>query len=212
MNIEEKVKKLKAFPLFGNLLNGDLVVIAKEINVQTIPQNTTFINQEDISNIVYFIVNGAIRIYKLTEDGEEINISLGGPGTVVGEMALIDEVPRSANVQALQNTEVFVLTGEDFKKILNKFPEVAINLLKVFSQRLRENNAHVEEILSQTLTERTWKTLCALKKLFPNNEINLSQEELSFIIGATRARITEALNTLKDEGKISLSHREIHLL
>lgn len=212
MDTKGKISKLNAFALFNNLSDKDLTVIAKEVREEFIPQNTVFISQEENSDAVFFVVSGVIRIYKLTEDGEEINISLSGPGSVVGEMALIDEVPRSASAQAIQDTQVFILTGENFKRILNRFPNIAINLLKVFSQRLRENNTHVEEILSQNLTERTWKTLCALKKLFPDNKISLSQEELSFIVGATRARITEALNILENEGKISLSHRKIQLL
>lgn len=212
MTIDEKIKKLRAFSLFKDLSEADLLVIAREIKEEFIPQETIFIAQEDSSDNVFFIVSGAIRVFRLTEDGEEINVSLSGPGAVAGEMSLIDETPRSANVETLKDCEVFILTGESFKRILKTLPDVAINLLKVFSQRLRENNDHIEEVLSQTLAERTWKTLCALRKIFPDDQINLSQEELSFIVGATRARITESLNTLESEGKISLSHRKIHIL
>ncbi len=69
----------------------------------------------------------------------------------------------------------------------------------------------MEDLVSKNLKTRTWKVLQTLSAYFPNKDINLSQEELSGIIGATRSRVTEVLNELESENKIILSHKHIQI-
>jgi Mn-dependent DtxR family transcriptional regulator len=66
-------------------------------------------------------------------------------------------------------------------------------------------------MISKNLTDRTLNTLKTLANYFSNNDITLSQEQIASIIGATRARVTESLNTLEERGTITLSHKKIHL-
>lgn len=212
MDIQQKVQILKSVPLFKELSEKTATIIAQVAIEQNLPPKTTFIEQDDMSEIAYFICSGGARVYRVTEDGEEVNLAVVGLGEVVGEMALLDSTPRSANVQTIQNTKVLMLTKESFSKILAQNPEVAFNLLCILSKRVREANQHLEDILSKKLFDRTWKMLQTLSKYFPHNTITLSQEELAAIVGATRARITETLNNLQDEGKITISHRKIHVL
>lgn len=207
----DKSKTVRSLSFFSGLSDAEVELIASKLIEKVFPLNSIIIEQEQPSDSVYFIYKGAGQIYRITQDGNYANIALCGPGDIIGEMGLIDNMPRSANVKAIQETHVLMLRKEDFVNILKQNPSLSINLLKVFSQRLRNNDLMVEDVLSKNLTERTWKAIEALGKFFPNREINLSQEELAEIVGATRARITEALNLLQNEGKISLSHRKIQI-
>ena len=207
----DKREKLKQFPLFKDLSPREIEIISQVVKEEILPAHTNIIEQDGQSNLAYFIQEGGTKVYRISEDGEEVNLAVLGEGEVVGEMALIDDEPRSANVDTIQETKVFILSRTDFNRILISNPEVAISLLKTFAKRVRNTNEHVEDILSRNLGERTWKVLLSLANYFPNKDINLSQEELAGIIGATRARVTEVLNDLQTQGKIILSHRNIHL-
>lgn len=212
MNAKEKIEKLKFFTLFKDLSDTELSSIAEFIHEQLIPAKKNFISQDTESNIVYFIYKGLVRAYRSTDDGLEVNLSVMGEGEIIGEMGILEELPRSANVETIQETIVFTLTKADFIQILKTYPKTSITLLKFLSKRLRNITDKVEGVMSKGIESRTIETLSILSKLFPKNEILLSHEELATIIGATRARVTEALDELESEGKIKLSHRKIKLL
>lgn len=212
MEIGEKINFLKEFPLFCELTAEEVENIARGTHELNFPAGEVLIEQDSEGGTTFFILEGGVKVYRLDENGDMITLAVLGPKDVIGEMSLIDNEPRSANVETIKDTKVMGLDKSGFTRILNTHPNIAMGLLRTLSARVRATNEKLEDILSKDLTERTQKTLKTLVKYFPNNEITLSQEELADIIGATRARVTEALNELQKEGKISLAHRRITLL
>jgi len=202
---------IQSFSLFEGLPQNEIEAITHSATQKIIKAKTVFIEQGASSEAAYFILEGSVNVYRMNENGEEVSLAVLGQGDVVGEMALIDHEPRSAYVKSLTDISVLVLTSSDFKNILQKYPNTAIHLLSSLSVRIRQTDQHVEDILTQNLATRTWNSLLVLKRYFPDGEIALSHEELSSIIGATRARVTEVLNLLQEQGKITLSHRKIIL-
>lgn len=199
------------FELFQGLPQEEIEAIVKSADKKFIPAKTIFIEQDSLSDTAYLILKGSVNVYRMNENGEETNICVLGEGDIVGEMALIDHEARSAFVAAITDTTALILTGKSFKMILQRYPDVAIHLLSSLSKRIRKSDKHTEELLTKTLLTRTWNTLQILKRYYPNNVVHLSHEELASIIGATRARTTEALNELEKAGKIELSHRSIKI-
>lgn len=210
-DLSQKMSSIRQSNLFKAFPEKKLLPIAQKANFRVLPGHTIFIYQDDMTSTVFFIVKGMARIYRLTLDGSEVNIGLCGPGDILGEMAVIRKAPRSATVESIQEMHVLELSAKDFNEILQKYPQIAVSLLETFSQRLQNNNIYMEEVLGKNLKDRTLDILHSLGKYFPQNDVVLSQEELAIIVGATRARVSEVLNTLATEGKISLSHRKIHL-
>lgn len=209
----EKIKILKSFNLFSDLTEKELETIADYVQKKEFPAKTLFISQdEEESNAVYFIYKGLVRVYRTTKEGREVNLSVVGEGEVIGEMGVIEELPRSATAETMQNMIVYVLTGKDFIDLLKKHPQISIALLKSLSKRLRNLTGRVEDVMSKNIEERTLGTLQSLSRFSLKKEILLSHEELATIVGATRARVTEVLDILEKIGKIKLEHRKITLL
>lgn len=209
---EENGKLLRNLPLFNNLTDSEIEILSKVLIKKDYPSGEILIEQNDISNSVYIIITGDVKVYRLSEDGEEINLAVLGKGEIVGELSFLDNEPRSAFVETIQKSQVLILSKDNFLHVLKDHNTIAINLLKTLSSRVRASDERLEDIMSKSLSERAWKTLRALSAHFPNKEINLSQEELAEIIGATRARVTEALNQLQTQGKIILHHKKIQVL
>ena len=212
LTIDNKLNILRQISLFDGLSTSELQVIAGSTEELDFPANEVIIEQDDESDCAYIIVSGSARVYRLTEDGEEVNLAILGKDQVLGEMALLDKQPRSANVESVQPIKVLKLTRTDFSRILHQHPDTAINLLSTLSTRVRSANEHLEDVFSKNLEERTWKMLQTLAHYFPNQQITLSQEELATMVGATRARVTEVLADLADTGKITLAHRKIQVI
>lgn len=212
MDSVQKIQLLKNLPFFNQLNGHDLTVLASVLKEVSLISGEVFIDQDDTKNLdAYIIVEGGAKIYRVNEDGEIINLAILGPGQIVGEMTLLDQSPRSAYVETIQDSKLLVLSRDQLLKILKEHPNATVGLLKTLATRLRVTNERLEDLVSKNLKERTWKVLQTLSSYFSNNDINLSQEELSGIIGATRSRVTEVLNELESEDKIILSHKHIHV-
>ncbi|OGD86161.1 hypothetical protein A2Z23_02030, partial [Candidatus Curtissbacteria bacterium RBG_16_39_7] len=166
---------------------------------------------DEKSGVIYLISRGSVRAYRIADNGEEVNLAILGPKEIVGEISLLDERKCSANVESLQETSVLMLDKSAFVKILNLNPDIAIKLLQTICERVRTTDEYVEEVVSKELKDRVWRALNILANYFPDKDIILSQEELAAIVGATRPRVTEVLDDLQNQGKITLSHRKIHL-
>lgn len=201
-----------SFNIFKGLPLSTLKIIKELLKERQYASGHLLIEQGERSDFAYFILDGGVRIFRLTEGGDEISVGILGPGEIVGEMGLIDDSPRSASVITLKSTKALVLSRYEFRKLLLSNAEISINLLQTFVKRMRITNEQVEDISSKSLAERTWKVVQTLALYFPNSEITLSQEELASIIGASRTRVTETLNILREQGKIKLSHKKIQLL
>lgn len=212
MSTEEKKSIIASLPIFHGLSSQELDLLTQITNEKVLAPHSIFIKQDDTSRDVYFILSGNVRVYKLTEEGKEVHLALLSSGDIVGEMALIDNEPRSANVETIQETQLLFIRGSDFDNLLLHHPEMNIHLLRILSKRIREIDTNTERISTKTLPERTLDTLNILAHHFKNRKITLSQEELSLIIGATRARVTEALQILQNEGKVKVEHRKIHVM
>ena len=207
----DRFKIFKNVLLFENLPEENIKRIIDLSIEKTFQTGDILIEQDTLANNAYIICSGSVRAYRISEEGDEITLGVLGQGEIVGEMSLLDDEPRSASVAVLQETVVLIINRGRFVSLLKEFPDLTISLLRTLSLRIRTINDHLEDIVSKNLYDRTWKMLLSLSKYFPEKNIALSQEELAEIIGATRARVTEVLNRLKSDGKITLSHREIKL-
>lgn len=209
--MQAPITMIRGFDLFQGLPDEEISALAKLASKTTIPAKKIIIEQDTTSDTAYFIVKGSVNVFRINENGEEISVSVLGEGDVVGEMALIDHEPRSAFVRTLTETTFLVLSQNDFSVLLKKFPSIAIHLLAELSNRIRQADLRVENLMTQNLESRTWNTLQVLKRYFDKGEITLTHEELAAIIGATRARVTKILDSLEKNNLITLSHKKITL-
>lgn len=211
MTADEKLIELKKSPLCANLPDEDILTLANHVEEASFKEGEFLIEQDDLSDTAFFIIEGGVNIYRITEDGNEMHISIQGEGEIVGEMSLMDGHPRSAFVQAIQPSRTLFLKRGTFEDLIHKNPQFAINLIKALVVRLRDSHKRFEDALYKNLEQRTLIILQALAPFFPGRDIIISQEELALVIGATRARVTESLNKLEKAGKVTLSHKKIHL-
>jgi CRP/FNR family cyclic AMP-dependent transcriptional regulator len=211
MNIEEKTRLLRSFELLNRLNSKDIRLIAKYFQYKTLPKQTSFITEGGMESEMYFIVSGLVRVYHLHENGKEMTIAIRVPGEIVGEMAPIEDKPRSASAETLQDSTLFVLTKKNFLKLLKKYPTVGLVFLKILSHRLRKNLRLRKLISFQTLKDRTYDVLRTLSSYFSGSDVTLSHEQISALVNATQPRVTETLHALQKNHRINLTRKKIHV-
>ncbi|HLG61813.1 MAG TPA: cyclic nucleotide-binding domain-containing protein [Ktedonosporobacter sp.] len=128
--------------LFSALDKKELQILANSCQERSYSAGATIMAQGDTGVGLYVIKSGKVRIVQASSPGraEEV-IGAAGPGEVLGEMALLDDLPRSASVVAVDDVTALVLPVWEFRTALRKHPEIPLKLLGTLSRRLRKAEA-----------------------------------------------------------------------
>jgi CRP/FNR family transcriptional regulator len=125
--------------LFSTLDKKELQELAKSCQERSYSAGTMLIVQGENGVGLYIVKSGHVRI-TLAKDPDKAEEELGifGPGSVLGEMSLLDELPRSATATAIEDVTTLILPVWEFRAFLRSQPDVALKLLGVMSRRLRK--------------------------------------------------------------------------
>lgn len=162
---------------------------------------------EDATTDVYFIVQGHVRVMVQTASGERTQI-LGDftAGDVVGEMAAIDGVPRSARIEALVRTQMCSLSARAFVEAVFGSREIGIRLMRLLTARIRAQNRRLLEMTALPIRLRLIAELLRLSRPKPDGTRVLNplptQEELASRIGARRETISREISALTEAGLV----------
>lgn len=205
----EKVEKSLSYVFLFQSINEDgFKDIAKHYRRVSYPAGNMIVMSEDMGQTFYVIEEGRVKISLASENLQEVTISLLGPGDFFGEMSILDESPRAADVVALSDVKLLVIQKDDFLNDLHKYPSVSINLLKVFCERLRKVNRRVRNKnlssngkVIQALLEVAEEQGKVIKDgiLLPI----LTHQEWAFYADVSRETFTRSINTLKKDNLIN---------
>lgn len=170
------------------------------------------------SNEVFFIVEGSVSIVSSSATGRDVGLARAGAGEVIGEMAAIDGLPRSASVAASEESLVAILPATRFVALLKQNGDIAVELLRRLSSMVRHAGARVVELSSLDATKRVYSELLRLaqpdvaspdlwtvKPLPP-------LRELAEGAGTTRELVNNALNALYPKGLVRRRGSTLYIL
>jgi len=143
------LEKLKEISFFADISDADLRHIAEIIQQKDYEEGAVIIEELTDAERFFIIYRGKIEITKRLDDGEELVLAVQSDGDFFGEMALLDEGPRSASARALEPTTVLEITRDNFETLLVKAPMMAFRIMKELSTRLRETAALLISHLQQ---------------------------------------------------------------
>ena len=130
---DNKMNILMKSPVFRDLPKEELNAITRAVQDLVVPQNAIVYREGDPGDSLYIISSGRVRIFGRNEKGVEIDLSIQGPGDTFGEMALLTGEPMSADVEALEEAHLMILSKDQFDRILRDFPDIS----KVFVKEMR---------------------------------------------------------------------------
>jgi len=129
--------------LFAGLDKKDVQVLTNACQERTYKAGSTLIKQGDTGVGLYVIISGTVRVTQANNpDKAEVDLGTAGPGSVLGEMSLLDDLPRSATVTAVTDVTALLLPVWEFRTTLRTHPDIALRLLSVLSHRLRKAESH----------------------------------------------------------------------
>ncbi len=209
----DRIKILKQTPLFADLKDLKARTALSELcTVVEFEPGDYLLIQGQKPTHSFVIFDGTAHVFRISKTGVKSTMALLGVGDVVGELSLLDGGDASATVVAMETVCVLKITNTDFLAFLRAHNGVAVDLMQVLVQRLRSANQQTEEMHGTKLSTRTLHVLKTLEQLHGTNIVTISQAELAPLIGASRPRVTEALQELEAQGKITRKWRSITLI
>jgi CRP/FNR family transcriptional regulator, cyclic AMP receptor protein len=201
------ISLLKFIPIFSELSETDLQKIARASIKQLYRKDNMILIEEEFGSTMFVILNGRVKISRISEDGREVILSILSEGDFFGEMSILDGETRSANVVTLEDSEILVIRREDFLQMLHDFPQIAINLLKELAHRLRKSDSQIKSLSLQNATGKVASTL--LRIADDSGKIHLGQveipklppqQDLANMAGTSRETISRVIKSLSEKG------------
>ncbi|WP_372623615.1 Crp/Fnr family transcriptional regulator [Falsiroseomonas sp.] len=157
------------------------------------------------------ILDGLVRLHLAAASGRELTLGLAGPGEPVGEIALIDGGPRSADATALTPVRALVLRHADAAAIIAGDAAVAGALLRTLAARLRRTTDQTEAVGLRGLPERVALALLQLAAADPSGLVRLSQGQIAALVAATRPKVNAVLAEFRERGLVEPARAGLRL-
>ena len=215
----KNIELLKTVSLFWDLDKTELGYISdKMVSKKFENGNLIFLEESEGKNL-FFVVEGSVKVTRLSKDGREVILAMLNAGDFFGEMSLLDGEARSANVIALEKTEVLSLNRDDFLVVLQDYPKIAIQLLKEMTSRLRKSD---RQIVSLSLSDAEKRiALCIVRfadeqGVIKNGQVTIPkipiQQDIANMAGTSRETVSRAMSLLTEEKYIERNGKELKIL
>jgi len=203
---------LEDVAIFSGLAQADLELLENHMVKRSFQKNTIIINEGDDANSFFIIIEGAVKIFLCNEDGKEIIINAQGPGDHFGELALLDDAPRSASVITTKKSTIGVISKEDFHKVLANNTDLSLNLIRELTRRVRLLSDNVRTLALMDVYGRVAKILLDMAseengKMVINNRP--TQQDIANHIGASREMVARILKDLTIGNYITIDGKQL---
>ncbi len=139
----EKVLFLKSVPLFASLEAEELAGVAEIASAQELPAGSIVFRENDDAHNLYVVVSGRVKVFR-GANGRETRLAEIGPRECFGEMALLDDEPRSATVETLEPCRFLKIRGDEFRDLVLDRPGISLEIMRLLSRRLRQASSAAE--------------------------------------------------------------------
>ena len=143
-NIPEKILHLRRIQIFEGLSVSELAAVASVTDEVTYQPGETVIKEGEAGDTMYLIIKGEVSVNKDQGDGRNIELDRIGAGDYFGEMALFEDILRSATIRTEAASRLLVLHKREFTEIVREYPQIALHICKVLGARLRKLHEKVK--------------------------------------------------------------------
>ncbi|MCY6371104.1 Crp/Fnr family transcriptional regulator [Clostridium ganghwense] len=197
--------------LFSTLQEEELKEISNLIVTREYKKGETIFFQGDVSEKLYIVSKGKIKIFKHTKEGKEQILYILSNGGVIGALNLLKKDKFDFNAEALENTRVCTLNKEDFDNVIIKNPQITLKILEKVYDRVVNVENLVQRLSTKDVEAKVAGVLLSLIKDFGVEtekgiilDMSLNREEMGSYAGITRETISRKLAVMQEEGIIEL--------
>jgi CRP/FNR family transcriptional regulator len=207
---------LQKVPFFAGRSQAEMAVLAERLVLRHFDADQVIFHFGDPAGLLYIITGGKVKITYSSPDGQEAVLAILGEGDFFGELALLDDSPRSATAETIEPTETLTLHRDEFLSYIDSKPAFARHVLHILAKRIRHLNKQVSDIFFLDLPARLARTILLLADQHGEPAadgvlitISLTQTDLAEMTGATRVSINKALGRFRRAGWVRVEGRHL---
>ncbi len=205
------VRLLRNIPFLSALTAPHLREVYRIAREITVPSGEPVFSKRQDADAMFIVLTGRIKICTDSSGRKKKIFAYLAPGEFFGEMALLEDLPRTATALAVESSRLLVLAKKDFQRLLGRDQRLTLYLLRTLCTRLRHANAEIEDMLFSNVLGRVAKAVLGLAKRSGErwNDGGLAltrrftQQELADLVGTTREPLTRALSSLRRAGLVT---------
>jgi CRP/FNR family transcriptional regulator, cyclic AMP receptor protein len=217
--LDEHAQFLSKVPFFSTMEPDELRELAAVARRRAFDAHEVIFHRDDPGTTLYVIRSGRVRIFLTSPEGQEVALALFRAGDVFGELALFDGQPRSASAMAIEPVETYSIQRPDFISAVMRRPRMALQLLTMLAERIRQTDSMVESLLFLDVHGRVAKKLLELAETHGVStadgvriEMKLTQSDLAGLVGASRESVNKVMSYLLAKRYVSAEKRKITIL
>ena len=205
---------LAGVPFFSGLAEDDLEQIAEHATPESFRRGALIISDGDPADALYVVINGRVKVFLGSDDGKEVVLTILGPGESFGEIALLDEEPRSASVAAMEKTTVLVIRRDRFLELLRENSDLSWAMIRSLSHLVRRLTGSVQSLALNDVYRRIVEIL-EQRAVF-EGEVRVINERLTHqlladMVGASREMVSRIMSDLVKGGYLTVSRDQIRI-
>ncbi|HEY6906297.1 MAG TPA: Crp/Fnr family transcriptional regulator [Ignavibacteriaceae bacterium] len=208
---------LKHVPLFSELDDSLLLKIEEAGIIRAYKKDSIIMDQMYEGTGLYIITSGTVKVTENNDQGGEIILDILGEFDYFGEMSLIDNKNPSANVVAMEKTELFFLAREEFNKLLKENPQIGIALLEEMTRRLRMSDSKIKSLSISNAEGRIGSAILQVAEssgTIHQGSVQVTlpyQHDIANLAGTSRETVSRVLHALERKGIIEFNGSKIRI-
>lgn len=215
---QTKLWYLQNFNMFEGMSPKMLMELEQNTSMQTNSKKEIIYFPEEASNTIYFLKTGKIKIYRLSEDGKTTTLQLLAPGEIFGESAILGQDKHDNIAEVVEDAVICAIDKNDFKVLMEKSSKLTMSVNKFIGWRLRKIQAHVEDLVFKSASQRITSFLHRYVETFGKKMVDgwmvrpfLTHQEIADLTATARQTVNQVLNELADQDVIKFSRRYLQL-
>lgn len=196
---------LRTVPLFAGFSDQQLAMLTHVVMRRSLARGSTLMAEGDSTDSLYMIISGRLKVMMGDADGKEVILALLGPSEIVGEMALIDDSPRSATVIAIEPCELLSISKREFHKCLAENFDMVMGVMRGLVRRLREADRKIGSLALLDVYGRVARLLIDMAENVNGRQVvtkRLPKQDIAKMIGASREMVSRVMKDLQIGGFI----------
>lgn len=204
-----QVEFLKSIPYFSGLSDSEIDSVGRYIFEKKAERGEILSFEDEPAGVLYFVVAGAVKVFKTSADGKEQIFSIIRPGESFNDVAVLSGGVSLVSAEAMGAVTLNAIKKNDLEVVLREHPQVALNVIQVLSRRVQELVSLVEDFSFRHVTGRVAKMLLEYAGDGVGERPRLTQQEMAAMIGTAREMVGRSLKSLEAEGTIRMERNRI---
>lgn len=214
VNRDQVMSKLAAIPMFSDIGPDSLETLAGMVQYRRYPKGAFIVGQNELGTSMYLLISGRVKVSLASPEGKELVLNYLEAPAHFGEMALVDTQPRSADVIAVTDVELFSLDAKDLSAAIQLQPRLALTLIATLSRRLRHTNNRLEDMAFHDATHRVMRVLlnvatAGLETRGAPVVQGMTHYDLATLAGTSRETASRVISALARDGIVTTQGRRI---